>query len=160
MNRLTTLRGAAAALALVAVMAACNKKDAGTAADSATMGAAPAAAPAAAASVSNIELGTGVTADNAIANASTTFGARDTIYASVTTQNASPGSMLAAKWTFQDGQVVDSTSQAVAPAGAGGSTSVTEFHISKASAWPAGNYKVEFFLDGTSVGSKDFTIGK
>ncbi|HEU6453772.1 MAG TPA: hypothetical protein VFT57_20315, partial [Gemmatimonadaceae bacterium] len=25
---------------------------------------------------------------------------------------------------------------------------------------PAGKYKVEFFLDGASVGSKDFTIGK
>jgi hypothetical protein len=160
MIRLTTLRGAAAALTFVAAIAACKNKDAGSPADSATMGAAPAAAPAASASVSNMELGKSVTADNKIANPTTTFGARDTIYASVTTQNAAPGSTLAAKWTYQDGQVVDSTSQAVAPAGASGSTSVTEFHISKASAWPAGNYKVEFFLDGSPVGSKDFSVGK
>jgi hypothetical protein len=160
MNRLSTLRGAVAALTLVALVAACKKDDGGNVADSATMGAAPAAAPAAQASVSNIELGKGITTDNKIANSTTSFGARDTIYASVTTENAAPGSTLSAKWTFQDGQVVDSTAQAVAPASASGSTSVTEFHISKGSAWPAGNYKVEFFLDGASVGSKDFTIRK
>lgn len=156
MIRLTTLRGAAAALTLAVAVAACKNKEADTAADSATM----APAPAASASVSNIELGKSVTADNKIANSTTSFGARDTIYASVTTENASPGSTLSAKWTYQDGQVVDSTSQAIAPSSAGGSTSVTEFHISKGSAWPAGNYKVEFFLDGSSVGSKDFSVGK
>ncbi len=155
MSRFSTLRGAAAALTIVAVMAACKKNEGATPADSATM----AAAPAAAATVSDIALGKAVTADNAIANPTTSFGARDTIYASVTTENAAAGSTLIAKWTFQDGQVVDSTSQAVAPAGAGGSTSVTEFHISKASPWPAGQYKVEFFLDGSSVGSRDFSIG-
>lgn len=156
MIRLTTLRGAAAALTLVATMVACKNKGADTPADSATM----AAAPAASASVSNIELGKSISADNKIASATTSFGARDTIYASVTTENAAPGSTLSAKWTFQDGQVVDSTSQPVAPAGSTGGTSVTEFHISKGSAWPAGNYKVEFFLDGSSVGSKDFSVGK
>ena len=156
MIRFKMLRGAAVALTLAGALAACKNKDAGTAADSATM----APAPAASASVSDIALGKSVTADNKIANATTSFGARDTIYASVTTENASPGSSLVAKWTYQDGQVVDSTSQAIAPSSAGGSTSVTEFHISKGSAWPAGNYKVEFFLDGSSVGSKDFSIGK
>ena len=156
MNRLSTLRGAAAALTLVAVMAACKKKEAAVPADTAAMATAPAANP----SVSNIALGKGVTADKQIATPTTSFGARDTIYASVTTENAAPGSTLAAKWSYQDGQVVDSTSQAVAPAGASGSTSVTEFHISKASAWPTGDYKVEFFLDGSSVGSKDFKVGK
>jgi hypothetical protein len=159
MNRFAMLRGAAAALTLTAAVAACKSKEAATA-DSATMGAAPAAAPVASATVSDIALGKSVTADNKIATATTSFGARDTIYASVTTENAAPGSTLTAKWTFQDGQVVDSTSQQVAPAGTGGSTSVTEFHISKGSAWPAGSYKVEFFLDGASVGSKDFSIGK
>ena len=156
MIRLTTLRGAAVALTLVAAMAACKNKGADTMADSATM----APAPAASASVSDIALGKSVTADNKIATPTTSFGARDTIYASVTAENAAPGSTLSAKWTYQDGQVVDSTSQAIAPSSAGGSTSVTEFHISKGSAWPDGNYKVEFFLDGSSVGSKDFSIRK
>jgi len=159
MNRISTLRGAAAALTLVAVMAACKKKEGAVPADTAAMATAS-AAPAATPSVSNIALGKSKTSDNKIASPTTTFGARDTIYASVTTENAVAGSTLSARWTYQDGQVVDSTSQSVAPAGAGGSTSVTEFHISKASAWPAGNYKVEIFLDGSSVGSKDFKIGK
>jgi len=156
MIRITTLRGSAAALTLLIAMAACKKNEGATAADSATM----AAAPAAAASVSNIELGKSVTADKKVGTPTTDFGPRDTIYASVTTENAAPGAMLTAKWTYQDGQVVDSTSQAVASTGAGGTPAVTEFHISKASAWPAGSYKVELFLDGTSVGSKDFRIGK
>jgi len=152
MNRYSTLRSATAALLVVAAMAACKKNEAPPPSDTA------AAAPAAA-SVSAIELGKSLTADNKIATPTTSFGARDTIYASVSTENASPRAMLTAKWTFQDGQVVDSTSQVVAPPTAGGSTAVTEFHISKASAWPAGQYKVELFLDGASVGSKDFSIG-
>jgi hypothetical protein len=33
-----------------------------------------------------------------------------------------------------------------------------EFHITKATAWPKGDYKVEILLDGVSAGTNDFTV--
>ena len=59
-----------------------------------------------------------------------------------------------ARWTFEDGQVVQESSQAIAPAG----DAYTEFHISKASGLPKGKYKVEVFLDSKSAGTKEFEV--
>ncbi len=88
------------------------------------------------------------------------FKAGDTIYLSVVTENAAQGSMLTAKWMFQDGQVVDSTSQPVAAPSAMEPVSVTEFHISKPGGWPTGKYTVDVMLDGVSKGSKTFDVGR
>jgi hypothetical protein len=62
------------------------------------------------------------------------------------------------KWTYQDGQTVDSTSQPVAPTDAANPVSVTEFHVSKPSPWPAGTYTVEILLNGMSAGTRSITI--
>ena len=62
---------------------------------------------------------------------------------------------MAAKWTYQSGQTVSESSQNISPSG--GETR-HEFHLSKATAWPKGNYKVEILLDGVSAGTKDFSI--
>ena len=120
---------------------------------------APAPAPAAAtASVGSVDLGNAVGADMKVAAASATFKPKDTIYASVatTTSDATatvPGK-LAAKWSFQDGQVVNEESKDVNLSGAG----TTEFHIAKPDGFPAGKYKVEISLDGNVVQSKDFEV--
>jgi hypothetical protein len=50
---------------------------------------------------------------------------------------------------------VDTTSRAIAPTGA----AATEFHISKPSGFPKGNYKVEIMLNGTTAQTKDFKVG-
>ena len=131
----------------------CAKKDAQPPVDSA-MAVAPAPAP----SVTGMELGRHLGANNTVAEAATVFGKRDTIYVSVIGQNTLPTSSLTAKWTFQTGQLVDSTTQAFARTDATNTTTTTEFHISKKSAWPAGKYKVEIWMDGVSVGSRDFEI--
>ena len=47
--------------------------------------------------------------------------------------------MLTAKWSFQTGQMVDSTSQAVALTDATNTTAVTGFHLVKPAGWPAGD---------------------
>src|SRR6185503_12150072 len=120
---------------------ACSKKEAAVPATDSTVAPAPAPAP----SVSSIEIGRKLGANNAVAEPATVFGKRDTIYASVTAQNVLPSSSLTAKWTFQTGQLVDSTTQAVARTDATNTTTVTEFHISKKTPWPAGNYKVEIW---------------
>jgi len=55
---------------------------------------------------------------------------------------------------YQDGQIVDESTQTIAPTGA----ARTEFHISKPDGWPAGKYKLEVLLNGTSAGTKDFDV--
>ena len=105
--------------------------------------------------VTKIELGSSVGADKRVLAPRTSFGVKDSIIASVYTENTAPGAMLTAKWTFQTGQTVDSTSQAIAA-----SPGVTEFHIVKKSAWPTGRYKVEISLNGTPAGSQEFDVAK
>lgn len=137
---------------IVIAMPACKKKDApAPPADAATP--APAPAPPEFA-VQGIELGKGVGADKRVTAAATTFGRRDTIYASVATEGAAPSKTIAAKWTFQGGQVVKEQSETIAPTG----PAATEFHIAKKTAWPAGKYTVEVSVDGAPAGNKDFEI--
>lgn len=105
--------------------------------------------------VTKIELGSSVGADKRVLATRTSFGVKDSIIASVYTENTAPGAVLTAKWSFQTGQTVDSTSQVVAA-----SPAVTEFHIVKKSAWPVGRYKLEVTLNGTPAGSQEFDVAK
>lgn len=114
----------------------------------------PPAAPAVAVSVTSVDLGTAVGPDQKVTSPTTTFGPTDTIYAAVSTAGTASNATLGAKWTYQDGQTVNDSSQTIAPTG----PAVTTFHISKPDGWPTGNYKVEIMLDGASVASKDFTV--
>lgn len=117
----------------------------------------PAVAPPAAPAeimVSAVNLGTSVGADMKVTSAATTFGVKDIIYAAVDTKNASTSSALAAKWTYQDGQVVGEKTETIAPTG----DATTNFKMSNASAWPVGKYKVEIMLNGVSAQSVDFEI--
>lgn len=115
----------------------------------------PASAPAPApVTVASVDLGTAVDADQKVTAPTGEFAPTDTIYAAVSTTGTAPNAVLNAKWTFQDGQTVNESSQTIAPNG----NAVTSFHISKPDGWPAGNYKVEISLDGQQVASKDFTV--
>jgi hypothetical protein len=141
----------AAGLGLAVVgMASCKKKEPPPPPEAA----APAPAPAPAFAVQGIELGKSIDADKKVTAPATTFGRRDTIYASVATEGAAPSKAISAKWTFQDGQVVKEQSESIAPTG----PAATEFHISRKGPWPVGKYKVEVSVDGASAGSKDFEI--
>ena len=82
------------------------------------------------------------------------FRPTDTINASVETDGAASGSTLTARWTFEDGQVVDETTQTISPTG----PAVTEFHISKPDGFPLGEYEVEILLNGRSVEKKEFEV--
>jgi len=116
---------------------------------------APTPTPAPQPAVTQIELGSSVGADKRVLAARSSFGVKDSIIASVYTDHTAPGAMLTAKWTFQTGQTVDSTSQTVAA-----SPGVTEFHIVKKSAWPVGRYTIDISLDGTPAGSQQFDVVK
>lgn len=108
--------------------------------------------------VAGIDLGKAIDASNKVAAPMTTFGVRDTIYASVSTTGAGTNATLQAKWTFvkaAGGEVaVNESSLTISPTG----PVATEFHITKASAWPKGKYKVEVSLNGTSAGVKEFEV--
>jgi len=140
----------AAGLGLAVIGTSCKKKEPPTPPAEA---AAPAPAPPAFA-VQGIEMGKSIDADKKVTAPTTTFGRKDTIYASVATEGAAPSKTITAKWTFQDGQTVKEQSESIAPTG----PAATEFHISKKGLWPAGKYKVEVSVDGAPAGSKDFEI--
>lgn len=106
-------------------------------------------------SVTDIDVGRSVTAGKTIAERTDSFRPADTFYVSVKTDGSSPSATLTARWTYQDGQVVDESGQNIAPTG---SATVTEFHLSKPDGWPAGGYKVEVLLNGVSAGTREFKV--
>jgi len=117
----------------------------------APMPAEPAPAPAATAtSVTMVDLGNAIGADNRVTAPSTTFAKGDTIHASVASDGAAGN--LTAKWTFGD-QVVDTQDKAVAAG-----PQVTEFSVSKPDGWPLGKYKLEVSSNGTVVQTREFEV--
>ena len=107
--------------------------------------------------VTSVDLGKAVDADKKITDPTTTFGTKDTIYASVASEGSAPAVKLHAKWTYGDaGKVVNEEDLNIAPTGPANN----EFHISKKTPWPAGKYKVEISADGAVAASKDFEIKK
>ena len=153
-----TLRGRLYLVVIVggAVGAIGCKKEAPPPAETGNADTAPAPAAPEAFAVSEVTLGKAVGADKRVASPATTFGPKDTIYASVATTGSAPSKTLTAKWTFQDGQTVKEGSETIAPTG----PAVTDFHISKPSGWPVGKYKVEISADGASLTTKEFEVKK
>jgi hypothetical protein len=137
----------AACLALSLLAAGCGRDDG---ADS-TATPAPVAA---AVEVTDVELGRSVGSDRRIIDATDTFRSTDTIYVSVATSGTSSSTELTARFTFEGGQLVDESTQTIAPTG----SDATEFHVSKPDGWPAGEYEVEILLDGRSVEREDFRV--
>lgn len=104
--------------------------------------------------VQEIRLGNAIGADNRVTTETDDFRPTETVYASVRTVGSAPSATLVARWTFEDGQVVDEETQTISPEG----SATTQFHVSKPSGWPVGNYKLTVLLDGREVGTKDFEV--
>lgn len=104
--------------------------------------------------VSGVELGRAVRPDMTVDSALTAFGVRDTVYASVATEGVSAGVTLKARWMFQDGSVVNESSQTIAPSG----PSVSEFHVSMEKPWPKGRYMVEIWADSAAVDTVEYEV--
>jgi ABC-type oligopeptide transport system substrate-binding subunit len=103
--------------------------------------------------VSRIDMGRSLNADRTINDATDSFKPNDTIYASIVTEGSAT-TTLKARWTYQDGQVVNESTQTIAPAG----DARTEFHIAKPDGWPTGKYTLEIFVDGSSAATRDFDV--
>ena len=104
--------------------------------------------------VADVDLGRSIDSDKHVTEKVDTFHPTDVIYASVLTTGAAASAALKARWTYEDGQLVDETVKTIAPTG----DAATEFHVSKPDGWPTGKYKLEVFLNGSSVQSKDFEV--
>jgi hypothetical protein len=104
--------------------------------------------------VSHIDLGRSLAADKTIDSSIDSFKPNDTIYASIATEGSAPTTTLKARWTYQDGQIVNESTQTIAPTG----DARTEFHVSKPDGWPAGKYKLEVLVNGASAATKDFEV--
>jgi hypothetical protein len=99
-------------------------------------------------------MGRSLTADKTISDKTDSFKPNDTIYASIATEGTAATATLKARWTYQDGQAVNESTQTIAPTG----DTRTEFHVSKPDGWPPGKYKLEVFLNGSSAATKDFEV--
>ena len=160
----TTLAGAVAALALTA--AACGgDRDAdgldtavapGTVGDAPVAGA-PAPGNASALRVTEVWLGRAMRGDTAVVEDIDDFARTDTIHAVVRHEGAAQGVRVTARWTFQDGQVVDERSETVT--GVADRPGYAHFMISNPAGWPVGNYKLSVLVDGNEVESEDFEVG-
>jgi hypothetical protein len=104
--------------------------------------------------VTEVQLGKELAADKRVAQPLTAFAPKDTIFASVVTEGSATAAELTARWTFQDGQLVNETKRSITP----GARDVTEFSIQKPDGWPPGTYKVDILLDGKPADSKTFTV--
>lgn len=114
---------------------------------------APAPAPV---SVASITLGKAIGADKKVTAATDTFAKADTVYASVDTTGTG-NATLKAKWTYHKGDKTADVSESADTIAATG-PATTEFHVSKPSGWPPGDYQVEIFLGDKSAGKKKFTV--
>jgi hypothetical protein len=107
--------------------------------------------------ITEIQIGKAIGTDKRVQQPLTTFASKDTIFASVTTVGTGAPAELTARWTFQDGQVVNETKRSITTS-APPATDTNEFSIQKPDGWPAGSYKVEILIDGKSAESKTFTV--
>ena len=143
-------------LCLAFILAACGKSEPPPVPQATAPPAAPTTPPPAApaVTVTTVELGNQIGADKRVTQQMTSFAPKDTIYATVVTNGSAPSATLTAKWTYQDGQVVDESTKTIAPTG----PAATEFQISKPDGWPAGTYKVEVSLNGRSTETREFEV--
>jgi hypothetical protein len=139
------------AIALGAV--ACDRSEKSTRTDTPAVSAPTPSAPA---KVTEIALGNALGDDGRISDDAqkTMFQPTDTIYVSVVTDKPPAGATLAARWTYEDGQVVSEGRESLTSS----DRNATEFHIAKPDGWPAGRYKVEIALNGEPAGSREFVV--
>ena len=145
-------RGFTVAAVALLTLGACSNEKRESSGDVAP-GAAAATPATSTVAVADIDLGRSVS-NARIVDKTNDFKPADTVYTSVHTTGSASAATVMARWTFQDGQVVQESSQSIAPNG----DAYTEFHISKPTGLPKGKYKVEVFLDSKSAGTKDFEV--
>jgi len=104
--------------------------------------------------VGTIQLGRSLNEDSSVASQTSTFKPQETVYVSVLNPERGEGT-LGVKWYFGS-QLLSEREKPVAFKGAG----ATEFNLQSATGFPLGDYSVEVFLNGQSVGRRNFDVAK
>jgi hypothetical protein len=104
--------------------------------------------------VTDVTLGRSLNADKTVLDKTERFSPSDVIYAAVVTEGSAASASLQATWTYQDGQVVNQSTQSIVPT----DRTTTEFHISKPDGWPTGRYRLEISLNGAPAQTKEFEV--
>jgi hypothetical protein len=102
--------------------------------------------------VTTFQLGRALNPDKTISDHTTRFKPTDTIYAAVLTDGSGSGKVKV-RWLYR-GRALSEPEQEVSYQG----PAATEFHIRNSGGFPSGEYAVEFFLDGKSIGSRAFRV--
>ena len=142
------LTGACFTLALTTV--ACKDRTD----DASTTTSGGAVAEASAVEIVEVDLGKGIQSDKTIRDETDDFAQRDSVYASVRTKGSADAATLTARWTFQDGQVVDERSETISPTGEAN----TSFFIAQANGLPKGKYTLTVLLNGAEAQKKEFEV--
>ena len=103
-------------------------------------------------SLNTIQVGRALNPDSSVAEHTTVFDKSDTVYVAVLTTAPGRGT-IRVRWTY-GGQLIDEPQREVTyrePA-------ATAFHLVNSGGFPPGNYSVEVFIDGESVGSRNFRV--
>ncbi len=148
----------ATAILGIALLAAagCKKKEVTPPpAEPAAQAPAPATLPI---SIGAVTVGKSIDAQRMVLAPLTVLGTRDTVYVSVLTKGVGENATIGARWEYvkADGStiMVNESSQTITTTG----PAYTEFHITKASAWPAGKYRVTVTLNGAAGTPVEFEI--
>src|SRR5690606_25265178 len=108
----------------------------------------PAAAPSPAAPairIVDVALGNAVEGDTAVVQEMTSFSPTDAIHAVVSHEGMAGDARITARWSYQDGQVVDERTEVVTSSGMG--AEYTHFQIENPAGWPAGQYTLDISVD-------------
>ena len=105
-------------------------------------------------SFSSLQLGRSVNTDQTVANHTTVFSPNDTVYVAILASGSGSAEM-SVRWTYE-GRVVGEPKKQVSLKGGG----ATEFHLQNAGGFPPGDYAVEAFLNGQSVGTRTFRVDR
>jgi hypothetical protein len=102
--------------------------------------------------ITTIQLGRTLNADQSVAEFTTIFAPHDTVHLSVLTSGGGSGT-ISVRWTYGSSLVGESQKQV-----ADRDFAATEFPLHSAGGFPPGQYSVEIFLDGKSVGTRPFKV--
>ena len=90
--------------------------------------------------------------DHTVADHTTSFAPRDTIYLSVFTAGVGSGTM-SVRWMYR-GRLLDEPQKKVSYT----DVAATDFSLRSVAGFPPGEYSAEVFLDGQSAGTRTFRV--
>jgi hypothetical protein len=103
--------------------------------------------------VTAIQVGRSINSDKTIGEHTSNFRPQDTIYAAVIVEGSGSTATIKARWTYGAGTISESE-KVVSPR----DRAVELFELRNSGGFPQGDYKLEIFLDGRSVGVRDLRV--